>query len=140
LAAIAVRSVAVTSDTLTEVHGVAVLECAADGPNLQRESDAVDLIGDALGRGADLVAVPVERLTDEFFALSTGLAGAVTQKFVNYRLRLAIVGDISEYSANSGALRDFVRETNRGRQLWFVATQEELAQRLEREAGHAPRT
>ncbi|HET8661995.1 MAG TPA: DUF4180 domain-containing protein [Micromonosporaceae bacterium] len=33
------------------------------------------------------------------------------------------------------ALRDFVDEANRSRQVWFVATQEELAGRLWRQAG-----
>jgi Domain of unknown function (DUF4180) len=45
------------------------------------------------------------------------LAGEFAQKFVNYRLRLAIVGDISQHLAGSEALCDFVAETNRGNQL-----------------------
>jgi hypothetical protein len=48
---------------------------------------------------------------------------------VNYGLRLAVVGDISELLERSGALRDFVRESNRGRQVWFVADEAELAAR-----------
>ena len=46
----------------------------------------MDLIADAMGHGAELVALPVERLPDEFFSLRTGLAGTVAQKFVNYRI------------------------------------------------------
>ena len=118
------------ADTVLELHGVTVLACAPDGPKLSRESDATDLIGEAFGRHADLVLLPVERLTDEFFTLSTRLAGEVAQKFVNYRLRLAIVGDISRHLEASSALRDFVRETNRGNQLWFVADRAELDERL----------
>ena len=52
------------------------------------------------------------------------------QKFANYGLRLAVVGDIAEPLGASAALRDFVRESNRGRQVWFVADGDELAQRL----------
>jgi hypothetical protein len=48
---------------------------------------------------------------------------------VNYGLRLAVVGDISEPLADSEALRDFVRESNRGRQVWFVADVAGLAGR-----------
>ena len=54
-------------------------------------------------------------------------AGAVVQKFVNYRLRLVVVGDVSEHVAASTALRDFVREANRGTQTGFVADEAELA-------------
>lgn len=74
--------------------------------------------------------MPVTRLPPEFFSLRSGLAGHMTQKFVNYRFQLAILGDVSAHLAGSQALRDFVRESNRGRQLWFVATEEELNQRL----------
>jgi Domain of unknown function (DUF4180) len=74
--------------------------------------------------------VPVERLPDEFFDLRTGLVGQIAQKFVNYRLRLAIVGDISRHLTASSALREFLYETNRGSQLWFVATVAELRGRL----------
>lgn len=119
-----------TVDTLVELHGVPVLVCAPDGPTLRDDRDAVDVIGAAIQHEADLVVIPAERLSDDFFTLSTRVAGEIAQKFVNYRLRLAIVGDISRYTAVSSALRDFVYETNRGRQLWFYATQEELDERL----------
>jgi hypothetical protein len=41
-----------------------------------------------------------------------------------------IVGDISAHLAESSALRDFVYEANRGRNVWFLANREELEQRL----------
>jgi hypothetical protein len=63
------------------------------------------------------------------------VAGEVVQKFVNYRLRLAIVGDLTTHLAVSAALRDFVRESNRGRQLWFVADDAELDARLAQDRG-----
>ena len=64
--------------------------------------------------------VPVERLPPAFLDLKTRLAGEVLQKFVNYGLKVALVGDISAAVARSEALRDFVRESNRGRSVWFV--------------------
>lgn len=127
-----------TSDTLVHLSGVPVLACAPDGPVLRGDRDVVDLIAAALQHGADLVLVPAGRLTDEFFTLRTGLAGEIVQKFVNYRLRLAIVGDISRHVAGSSALRDFVSEANRGNQVWFVGTAQDLDQRLRR-GGRAAR-
>ncbi|MFF9086315.1 DUF4180 domain-containing protein [Streptomyces sp. NPDC014991] len=119
-----------TTQTTDTLHGVRILHCAPDGPLLDGESAALDLIGDAFGHDAQLVAVPVERIADDFFRLRSGVAGAVVQKFVNYRLRLAVLGDISGHVAGSTALRDFVYECNQGRQLWFLADAAELEARL----------
>jgi hypothetical protein len=52
------------------------------------------------------------------------------QKFVNYRMRLVVLGDISGYVASSTALRDLVYESNQGSQVWFVADLDELDARL----------
>jgi hypothetical protein len=119
----------VAGDEIVELGGVPVLRCAADGPLLDGERAALDLIGEALGR-AELVAVPVARIAPGFFDLSSRVAGEIVQKFVNYRLRLAVVGDVGDHVAASTALRDFVRECNRGTQTWFVADEAELAARL----------
>ncbi|MEU5939362.1 DUF4180 domain-containing protein [Micromonospora sp. NPDC047548] len=118
------------SDTLVTLHGRTLLACAADGPRLCGGADALDVIGEALGHRAELVTLPVRRLADEFFTLRTGVAGELVQKFVNYRLPVVVVGDISAHVAASTALRDFVIESNRGRQLWFVDTMAELEERL----------
>lgn len=117
-------------DQLTEIQGVPTLLCAADGQRLRTERDATDLIGAAFGGGAQVVVVPVERLAGEFFRLRTGLAGAFVQKFVNYRMRLVVLGDVSGPTAGSEALSAFVRESNRGGQLWFLADLAELDARL----------
>ena len=65
------------------------------GPLITTERDATDIVGEAFGEGADLVVIPAARLAPEFFRLGSGFAGTVLQKFTNYRLRVAIVGDIS---------------------------------------------
>ncbi|WP_326595503.1 nucleoside/nucleotide kinase family protein [Streptomyces sp. NBC_01803] len=111
-------------------HGVPVLPCAPDGPPLDGYASALGLIGDALGRGARLVAVPAERVADTFFSLRTGVAGEIAQKFTDYHLRLAIVGDISRHTAKSSALRDYVREADRGTHVWFSPTWDDLTARL----------
>ncbi len=118
------------ADTLTTIQDVPVLVCGPEGEKLKSERDAVDLMGDAMSYGAEVVLVPVERLEEDFFQLKTGLAGHFMQKFVTYRRRLVILGDISEYVAGSRALRDFVYETNRGNQVWFVTDLQELGERL----------
>ena len=65
---------------------------------------------------------------ESFFILSSGLAGEILQKFVNYRLKVAIVGDYSHYT--SKPLHDFIRESNRGRDVFFVSTIEDAVELL----------
>ena len=126
-------------NALAEVNGMLALVCAPDGPRLASEQDAMDLIAETFSADADadveLVIVPADRFDDAFFMLSTGLAGAIVQKFVGYRRQLAIVGDISRQLAASSALRAFVAEANRGWQLCFAADDAELDARLARWAG-----
>ena len=114
--------------------GTPVWLCDPDGPLLDGERAATDIIGDTFGSGVELVVIPVQRLGPGFLTLSTRLAGEVIQKFVNYRLRLAIVGDITTAVTASDALRDFVRESNRGRHVWFVADMAELEAKLTAQA------
>jgi hypothetical protein len=98
----------------------------ADGSTIATEADALDIIGALFGSGHDTVVIPVSRLSPDFFRLSSGLAGAILQKFTNYQLKVAIVGDIAAYTEKSAPLRDFVRESNRGKQLRFVVSEAEL--------------
>jgi pyruvate/2-oxoacid:ferredoxin oxidoreductase alpha subunit len=113
------------TDLVMDRDGVPVLVLDAAGAPIASTQDALDVIGSAFSR-ADVVAVPVGRFDDRFFTLRTGLAGEIMQKFVNYRIRLAVVGDLSARMAASTALRDMVAESNRGTQIWFVADLDEL--------------
>lgn len=117
-----------------ELSGHRLWLCADDGPLLAAERDAVDILGDALGAGAEWVAIPVARLAPAFLDLKTRLAGEALQKFVTYGRRVAILGDVSVAVARSEALRDFVRESNRGRHVWFVDALAELETRLRKQA------
>jgi hypothetical protein len=98
---------------------------------LRSEDDARDLIQQAFGTSIDTVAVPVARLDPDFFVLRTGVAGVFVQKLVQYRLRLAIVGDVTAPIAASDAFRDWVREVNRGQDVWFADSLDQLSTRLE---------
>jgi RimJ/RimL family protein N-acetyltransferase len=122
---------AVPMGSVLEAGDVRVLAYAEDAPVLAQVGDVLDtVIAPTFGAPVSWVALPVGRLAPEFFTLSTRLAGEMLQKLINYRLNVAIVGDLSAHLERSPALRDFVRESNRGRQVWFVATLAELTQRL----------
>jgi hypothetical protein len=115
-----------------ELHGTRVLECQPEGSKLRTYNDAVELVGKSFEHRAMVVVVPVECLDDDFFRLSTRIAGELIQKFVQYRRRFVIVGDISRHLAESSSLRAFVAESNRGMEVWFLASLAELDERLAR--------
>lgn len=123
--------IAVPMGTFRYVGGTCLFEYAADAPVLHRVSDLLDtVIGATWGVPVDRIVLPADRLAPEFFDLSTKLAGDMLQKLTTYRLHTAIVGDVSTYLERSSALRDFVRECDRGQQVWFLADETELRQRL----------
>jgi hypothetical protein len=115
---------------LLQIGAENVLICDRSGPIIDGRLRAVDLIGEALGLGASMVAVPVARLGEAFFELRSGVAGEIAQIAVNYRVKLVILGDIAEHIARSNALRDWVLECHRGGDMCFVTSLEELKTRL----------
>ncbi len=78
--------------------------------------------------GAAKLAIDKRAVADEFFILSTGMAGEILQKFINYHIKAAIWGDYSHYT--SQPLKDFIFESNHGKDFFFVATKEEAVRRL----------
>lgn len=67
-------------------------------------------------------------ITEDFFKLSTGIAGEVAQKLVNYGYRLAIIGDFSNYE--SKPLHDYMYECNNGGYLYFVKDEADAFKKL----------
>jgi hypothetical protein len=68
-------------------------------------------------------------LHPDFFDLKSGLAGEILQKFSNYRVKLALAGDFSEIRSKS--LKDFIRECNRGKTIFFVNSINDALSRLD---------
>lgn len=120
---------------IDDSSGIRVLHLGTEGEPISTTDDASDLVGSAWSHDAHMIAVPAERLDPEFFRLRSGIAGEVTQKLVNYRLRLAVIGDITKQVEASAALRDYVRESNVGEQVWFVDDEAALAEKLAQRAG-----
>ncbi|MGZ4135560.1 MAG: DUF4180 domain-containing protein, partial [Tumebacillaceae bacterium] len=60
--------------------------------------------------------------------LKTRLAGEILQKFINYRVKVAIVGDFSMYSSRS--LQDFIYESNGGTDIFFLPTEQQAIEKL----------
>lgn len=115
---------------LVERNGQRLLVVEAAGSVLGKTRDVLDLIGKALEQKARVIVVPVAGIDPAFFQLRSGFAGEFVQKIVNYQFKLAVIGDISGYVAESNALRDFVRECNRGSNIFFLPDVDALMAKL----------
>ena len=80
--------------------------------------------------GTKNIVVDKKMIAEDFFILSKGLAGEILQKYVNYGGRIAIYGDYSHFT--SKPLKDFIYESNKGKDVFFVATQDEAVEMLTR--------
>ncbi|MFA4927012.1 MAG: DUF4180 domain-containing protein [Patulibacter sp.] len=115
---------------IEEQHGRRVHRLGTSGEPWSTNHATTDLIGEAMYSEVDLIVIPIERVDPAFFDLSSGIAGELLQRATNYRVRLAIVGDVAPWTAQSASLRAFVEESQRGGHLWFVADDAALDARL----------
>ncbi len=106
--------------TIHTVNEYKIAEVIAQGVVIASLDDAVDLVGNLYYDSFDAVILYQKNLTPSFFDLKNKLAGDILQKFSNYRLRLAIIGNFDAYTSTS--ITDFIYESNKGRQINFVDT------------------
>ena len=92
--------------------------------------EALDLLGNTYYQGFDKMIIHQENITPDFFDLKNKMAGEILQKFSTYRVRLAIVGDFSQFTSKS--LKDFIYESNKGKHVSFVASVDEALDVLTR--------
>ena len=106
-----------------------VIAVVTECETIRTTGDALDLLASVrYETHADCLAIDKQLLDEKFFILSSGFAGQVLQKFVNYQMKLAIWGDFTRYT--SKPLQDFIRESNQGRAVGFLPTQEEAVRWL----------
>ncbi|MFF2875195.1 DUF4180 domain-containing protein [Gottfriedia sp. NPDC057991] len=113
----------------TKANGHIIAIANADSVVLMDEQSALDLIMTiSYDHRSNRIALYKEAISEDFFNLSTKLAGAVLQKFVNYNIKFAIIGDFSSYT--SKALKDFIYECNKGNNVFFVSSEQEAIDKL----------
>lgn len=110
------------------VNTTDIAEVTADHVLIKNTEDGLDLMGNVYYQGFDKVILHERNITSDFFDLKTGIAGEILQKFSNYRIRLAIVGDFSAYESKS--LKDFILESNQFKQINFVASVDDAVHQL----------
>ena len=100
-----------------------IAEIISDNIVLQTVEDAVDLIGNMSYQGFDKLIIHEENIISDFFELKNKIAGNILQKFSQYSMPLAIIGDFEKYESKSP--NDFIFESNKGKQINFVTTVED---------------
>jgi hypothetical protein len=95
-----------------------VAELTDTNIKISEVQDVLDLMGDCGSNNCNMIIIWEGSLHEDFFRLHTRLAGEILQKFSTYDFRLAIVGDFSKYRSKS--LQDFIRESNKGKSVFFV--------------------
>lgn len=118
----------ITIRTVTKNNIVcAVIE--SDAKVITDAQSAIDVLMSAkYDAGTKNIVMDKNLVADEFFILSSGLAGEILQKYVNYGGRIAFYGDYSHYT--SKPLKDFIYESNKGKNVFFAASEDEAVDML----------
>jgi len=94
---------------------------------IRNEQDALDIIGNA---PSEYIVLYEHNFENDFFDLRTRKLGDVLQKFTNYRIKLAVIGNFATYSSKS--LKDFIYESNKHGEYLFVPSMEHVIKHWKR--------
>lgn len=100
------------------VNEIKIAEIISDEIILKNTEEGLDLLGNLYYKGFDKIILHEKNIIPDFFDLKTKIAGDILQKFTQYQMPLVIVGDFTKYTSKS--LKDFIFESNKGRQINFV--------------------
>ncbi len=110
-------------------NNITVAHIISDKKEITDTSSALDIAMSAkYDAGTNNIAISKDLICEDFFILSRGLAGEILQKYINYHIRIAIYGDYSHYT--SKPLKDFIYESNKGHDVFFVADKDEAIRKL----------
>lgn len=101
-----------------------IAEIISDGLVLKTTEDGLELLGNLYYQGFDKIIINQKNIIPDFFDLKNGIAGDILQKFSQYRMPLAIVGDFTKFTGRS--ITDFIYESNKGKQVNFVSSVDEV--------------
>lgn len=112
-----------------EKNGVICAVVRSDEVVITDAQSALDLLMTAkYDVGTKNIVIDKKLMKEDFFILSSGLAGEILQKYINYGGRIAIYGDYSHYT--SKPLHDFIYESNNGHDVFFAETEEKAIKYL----------
>ncbi len=101
-----------------------IAEIISDNIIINNTQDVIDILGNCYFLEVSLIIIYEKNINPVFFDLSTKLAGDILQKFSNYNMKLAIIGDFSKFESQS--LKDFIYECNKSNSINFLNSIEEV--------------
>jgi hypothetical protein len=110
-------------------NDLVIAELTDENSIIREPQDALDIIMSSDIPGCTRFIIYQKNLHADFFNLGTGLAGEILQKFSNYRIKLAIIGDFSGFKSKN--LNNFFRESNRMGHILFLSNIEDALARLQ---------
>lgn len=102
------------------------VECLPGGGRIEKENDALDLVAACGEYQTHRLLLYAENVAEDFFNLRSGLAGAVLQKFANYRIKTAAV--LPPERVNPGRFGEMALEANRSNRLFHIFHAREQAE------------
>jgi hypothetical protein len=105
-----------------------IAEIQSENIIINKVQDALDIMADADYQGARSIILCEKNINPDFFDLKTKLAGEILQKFMNYQVKVAIVGEFEKY--NSKSFQDFLYECNKGGHIYFQPDTEKAIAKL----------
>lgn len=105
-----------------------IAEVIAEEVLISNLEEGLQLLVDLYYQEFDKIIIREKNVTPDFFDLKTGLAGEILQKFSNYRVQLVIIGEFNKYPGQS--IKDFIYESNKSRQVNFLASLEQAVEKL----------
>jgi len=110
-------------------NGIGVAVVNSNEVLIKDVQSALDLMMNVLyNNRCERIVINKEAICEEFFDLSTRIAGEILQKFVNYHIKIAIVGDFSKYTSKS--LKNFIYESNNGKHVFFLPDEMQAVQKI----------
>lgn len=104
-----------------KINGTAIIEMLEPGVIINDIQDFLDIVSDVCTKK---IIVQKENVCDSFYDLRTGFAGDLLKKARAYKMHLGIVGDFS--AIENPGFRDFMYESNDGKQIVFKGSTEEI--------------
>lgn len=114
---------------ITAADNISVSVINSDEVLINDVDSGMDFIMEIKGlTGTNRIVLNKSAVNPVIFDLKNKILGELLQKFVNYNIKIAIVGDFS--SCGSKAFKDFIYETNKGNNFFIVSDNEEAIKLL----------
>ena len=114
---------------IIEIKNSTIAVVTSDSKVIEDTQSALDLVMTVIYEyGTQNIVISKDLICSDFFILSSGVAGEILQKYINYGGKIAIYGDFSHYT--SKPLKDFIYESNKGKDIFFTATKEDGIEKL----------